>query len=216
MSGSYEHHGPLSGADDWDERYNVEGGETLWSGAPNGALVAEVSKLAPGKALDLGCGEGADAIWLATREWRVTGIDISRVALDRAARAADEAGVAVDWVLADFVAQPPARGAYDLVTSHYPALLRADIERGIDAVVHGVAPGGTLLFVGHELSDPSVALEHGFDPDDYVQVDDVAARLGRDWLIEVHETRVRSSAPSGPSPHHADRILRARRTPGDR
>lgn len=216
MSGSHHHHGPLSSADDWDVRYGGAGGERIWSGAPNVPLVAETSGLVPGRALDLGCGEGADAIWLAGRGWQVTGIDISRVALDRAAQTADEAGVAVDWILADFVAQPPARDAYDLVTSHYPALLRTDIDRAVDAVIRGVAPGGTLLFVGHEVSDPSVPREHGFEPDDYVQPDDVAARLDADWSIEVNETRERAPSPSRRPPHRADRILRARRRSASR
>ncbi|MDX6349032.1 MAG: hypothetical protein QOF84_3822, partial [Streptomyces sp.] len=81
----------------WDDRYAQN--QRMWSGAPNAALVREVSDLAPGTALDLGCGEGGDAIWLARRGWRVTATDISGIALDRAAGHAAAAGVAdrIDW-----------------------------------------------------------------------------------------------------------------------
>src|SRR3954471_21898208 len=86
---------PVTAAE-WDERYT--GSPQIWSGNPNGALVAEVAALAPGRALDVGCGEGADAVWLATRGWRVTALDVSEVALDRAAQHARAAGVAVAWL----------------------------------------------------------------------------------------------------------------------
>lgn len=210
MSG-HEQHRPLTGADDWDERYRGESDENMWSGEPNGALVAEVSSLRPGKAVDLGCGEGADAIWLATRGWEVTGVDISKVALERARKAADAAGVEVEWISGDFVGHPPSTGAYDLVTTHYPALLRANADEAVEAVLAGVAPGGTLLFVTHLITDPEAVRSHGFEPDDYVDIHDVVRRLGDGWTVEVHETRSRESGFSEQSPHADDVVLRARR-----
>ena len=106
-----------SSADDaeWDARYGVA--ERVWSGEPNGALVAEVDELEPGRALDVGCGEGADAVWLARRVWRVTALDVSRVALDRAERHASAAGVEVRWVLAGLVEAGLLAASFDLVSA---------------------------------------------------------------------------------------------------
>lgn len=141
----------------------------------------------------------------------MTGIDISRVALERAARAAKTADIAVEWVHADFLAEPPSVAAFDLVTTHYPAILKSDIDSGIEAILRGVAPGGTLLLVGHEVTDTELARSHGFDPNDYVQPVDVAARLGSDWTVRVNETRERVSGAPEQSPHSKDVVLRATR-----
>src|SRR6476620_1485790 len=108
---------------EWDARYTDR--EQLWSGRPNGTLVAEVAGLTPGKVLDVGCGEGADAVWLAGRGWTVTALDVSRVALDRAALHASDAGADVTWVHAGLVEAGLDAGAFDLVSAQYPALLRS-------------------------------------------------------------------------------------------
>ena len=97
-------------AEHWDARYRDHGG-SMWSGRPNGRLVAEVVDLPPGRALDVGCGEGADAIWLAQHGWSVTAIDISSVAVDRARQVAADHGVIVEWISGDaFALDLPARG----------------------------------------------------------------------------------------------------------
>ncbi|MFC8128343.1 class I SAM-dependent methyltransferase [Streptomyces sp. NPDC057302] len=133
----------------WDERYQQSG--RLWSGEPNAALVRETEGLTPGSALDLGCGEGGDAIWLARQGWRVTATDISRVALGRAAEHAAQEGVAdrVDWQQHDLGESAPA-GSYDLVSAQFLHSMhdmpREEILRSAAAAV---APGGTLLIVGH-------------------------------------------------------------------
>lgn len=196
-----------SRADSWDARY---GDDQLWSGHPNEQLVVEVSNLGPGTALDVGCGEGADAIWLAERGWHVTAIDVSAKALDRAARAAAAADVGVDW--RDVGLEEVTTSTYDLVSVFYPALLRGD-GSVIDTLLDRVAPGGVLLVVHHAHVDRERAREHGFDPDDYVGHDDlVAALTGRDdWTIEVDEERARTT-PEGPGAHHhTDLVLRVRR-----
>jgi 2-polyprenyl-3-methyl-5-hydroxy-6-metoxy-1,4-benzoquinol methylase len=87
--------GSAGQAAEWDARYSERDG-ARWSGRPNGRLLAEVASLTPGRALDVGCGEGADAIWLARRGWTVTAIDISEVAVTRAREAAERAGAAVE------------------------------------------------------------------------------------------------------------------------
>jgi 2-polyprenyl-3-methyl-5-hydroxy-6-metoxy-1,4-benzoquinol methylase len=140
----------------WDERYS---GDRIWSGKPNPQLVAEVADLAPGTALDLGCGEGGDVIWLAQQGWTVTGADFSQTGLDRAAEHAAEAGVGerTSWWQVDarrFAEQHAAAGSptFDLVTSHFlhPGASMVDVVRDLTAAV---APGGHLLVVGHAPSE---------------------------------------------------------------
>jgi SAM-dependent methyltransferase len=192
---------------EWDDRY---GDEPMWSGRPNEALVREVRGLEPGTALDVGCGEGADAIWLAARGWTVTGLDVSARALERAARAATEAGVEVEWQhlgLEDL----PAGAAYDLVSVFYPALLRGD-GSVVRTLLGAVAPGGTLLAVHHAFVDRERAMEHGFDPDDYVgHADLVAAIPGEGWTVELVADVGRAPVEGPGAHHHTDQVLRVRR-----
>src|SRR5690242_3987552 len=112
--------------DEWDRRY--AGTELLWTARPNRFLVAEVDGLAPGRALDLACGEGRNAVWLADRGWRATGVDFSRVALEKAQRLAEAHGLVVEWVEADLVGYVPEPGAFDLVILFY--LQVSEHERG--------------------------------------------------------------------------------------
>ena len=131
----------------WEARYRST--PAVWSGRVNASLAEIASALPPGTALDAGAGEGGDAVWLAEHGWDVTAVDGSRTALDRGAAAAAERGVMVTWVEADLRAWvPPTR--YDLVTSHY---LHAEGARGWGWLADAVAPGGTLLVVGHHPSD---------------------------------------------------------------
>ncbi|MFJ7997744.1 SAM-dependent methyltransferase [Streptomyces sp. NPDC096310] len=134
----------------WDSRYEIS--ERIWSGNPNAVLVRETTGLTPGRALELGCGEGADAVWLAERGWDVTATDISRVALGRAARHATEAGVAdrIDWQWHDLTATFP-EGGFDLVSAQFLHAPTEDFprERILRSAAAAVAPGGTLLVVGH-------------------------------------------------------------------
>ncbi len=198
------------GPAEWDARYRE--GEHIWSGEPNHALVAETSGLPPGRALDVGCGEGADAVWLARRGWRVTGLDPSGVALDRARAAADRAGVQVAWVhagLAEASDVDLPDGAFDLVIAFYAALFR-DADP-VAALTRRVAPGGTLLVVHHAEVDRERAREHGIDPDDLLSPDDLPGALGAGWEVEVHERRERAITGGAGAHHHADLVVRARR-----
>src|SRR5919202_5846436 len=149
-------YGASMGPVDWDERY-ASHDEGLWSGRVNGALVAEVAGLPPGRALDVGCGEEADAIWLARAGWQATGVDISEVALERAAEGAHEAGVSVEGGCADITVSPPPPDAYDLVSVQYPALKRSPGDEAIRAILGAISPGGTVLVVGHTPVDPDSA-----------------------------------------------------------
>jgi SAM-dependent methyltransferase len=203
--------GVANGVAEWDERYASTA--QVWSGRPNAALVTEVSGLHPGRALDVGCGEGADAVWLAGQGWKVTALDVSQVALERAARRAREAAAQVEWVHAGLVDAlfPPA--AFELVSAQYPALLRSadhDAERSLLAAV---APGGLLLMVHHADVDVEAAKSHGFDPADYVSPTDIAALLGDDWQVRIDERRPREAPAGAGSQHTHDVVLRARRLP---
>jgi SAM-dependent methyltransferase len=197
-------------AADWDARYGAA--ERVWSGAPNGALVAEVAELDPGRALDVGCGEGADAVWLARRGWQVTALDVSRVALDRAEHHALDAGVRVAWVHAGLVEAGLPVGGFDLVSAHYPVLRKTPGAVAERTLVDLVAPGGTLLVVHHAVDhDPDHVHEDGFDPAVYALPADVAALLDTGWHIDVDERRPRS-VDGGAGAHHVqDLVLRARR-----
>jgi SAM-dependent methyltransferase len=193
----------------WDQRYTRV--ERVWSGEPNGALVTETTGLPPGTALDVGCGEGADAVWLARHGWDVTALDVSGVALERAARHAERAQVLVRWVHAGLVEAALPAGTFDLVSAQYPALLRTVNHDAEAALLAAVTPGGTLLVVHHEVIDAEQARAHGIDPDDYVSPADVAALLGDSWRIEINETRPRHVTGGAGSHHTHDVVLRARR-----
>ena len=199
-------------AEGWDARYRAA--ERVWSGEPNGALVAEATALAPGRALDVGCGEGADAVWLARRGWAVTALDVSRVALDRARRHAEEADVQVTWVHAGLVEAELPTGSFDLVSAQYAVLLRTPGAVAERVLADLVAPGGTLLVVHHDLGpDHAHAHAHagGFDPALYALPADVAAVLGDGWRVEVDESRPRRITGGGGAHHVADLVLRASR-----
>ncbi|MBW3547602.1 MAG: methyltransferase domain-containing protein [Actinobacteria bacterium] len=203
--------GAATQASEWDTRYR-ERDEAMWSGRPNGRLVSEVADLPPGRALDVGCGEGADAIWLARRGWKVTAIDISEVAVSRAREAGGRAGAAVEWVCGDAVQTPFPAGAFDVLSMQYPALPKAAGDDAVRGLLDTVRPGGLLLAVYHDLDDEH--REHmkseGFDPADYVGADDLARLLGDDFTVELHVVEPRIDPPPD-TPHVADIVLRARR-----
>ena len=137
----------------WEERY--AGAGQVWSGNPNAQLVAEASKLTPGTALDVGCGEGGDVIWLAQQGWQVTGADFSTNGLARAARHAEEAGVAerTDWWQVDARTFDADSRTWDLVTTHFLHPQEGEMEDIVRRLATAVAPGGHLLVVAHAPSE---------------------------------------------------------------
>jgi SAM-dependent methyltransferase len=198
-------------ADEWDARYS-EGDGAMWSGRPNGRLVAEVAGLTPGRALDVGCGEGADAIWLARNGWTVTAIDISDVAIVRARQAAESVSAAVEWVSGDALQTAFPACSFDLVSMQYPALPKAAGGAAMRALLDTVCTGALLLAVYHDLNDEH--REHmkarGVDPADYVGADDLRQLLDGDFTVELHVIEPRIDPPPD-TPHIADVVLRARR-----
>src|SRR4051794_35493220 len=200
---------PTAGVD-WDARYAAA--EQVWSGHPNGALVAEADTLAPGTAVDVGCGEGADAIWLARNGWQVTAIDVSSTALARASRHVAEAAVTVRLLPVELLDFALESEPFDLVNVQYPALLHEQ-GRSLAALLGLVAPGGTLLFVHHSVAHSGEALRAGFDPADYVLPHDAYAALGAGWTVEVNEERPRHVTGGAGAAHKVDVVLRAHRAP---
>ena len=208
--------GPSASAADWDHRYS---GDRMWSGNPNGTLVRELTGRPPARSLDVGAGEGGDAIWLAEQGWTVTANDISQRALDRLAAEAHRRGLHLETRRGDANA-PRAFGTatFDLVSAFYASIPRTPDHRAVHNLLDAVAPGGTLLVVSHDLEPMRTPIDtttqsRPFDPDAYVRVDDVAAALAEapDWEIEVYETRPRPPGSATAAHHVDDVVLRAHR-----
>jgi SAM-dependent methyltransferase len=197
----------------WDDRYRSQ--TALWSGAPNPQLVNEVVDLAPGLALDVGAGEGADAIWLADRGWQVTAVDISAVALERAAshvRSRADLADRIHWLRQDVLNWEPPSDHFDLVTAQYlhlpPEPRRALFER----LACSVAPGGTLLLVGHHPSDMETAMPRPQMPELFFTGDDVAGQLDpTQWDIVTNAAPGRTAKHDGHPVAIRDAVLRATR-----
>jgi SAM-dependent methyltransferase len=201
----------------WDERYREHGEhQAVWSGQPNAQLVAEAAHFAPGSALDVGAGEGADAVWLARHGWRVTAVDISSVALARAAAAVDndpETAARISWLHLDLTATQPPAGPFDLVSAQYlhlPAPQRDGLYRRLAA---SVAAGGTLLIVGHHPSDLETSVRRPSAPGLLFTAEQVAAELDpRDWEIIACTSRPRAATDADGAPVTVhDSVLRAQR-----
>jgi thioredoxin reductase/SAM-dependent methyltransferase len=198
----------------WEQRY--ESVERVWSGNPNPQLVAAAADLPVGTALDVGSGEGADAIWLASRGWKVTGVDVSQAALDRAARHADAAGVDVTWRQADVMAWDPAPAQFDLVTAQYvhlPRHARDALHRRLAAAVR---PGGTLLIVGHHPADLETTIRRPRLPHLMYRAEEIAI------VLDPSEWDIVTSAPQRPATDHdgqqimiTDAVVRAVRRVAD-
>ncbi len=206
---------PSANEADWDRRYGVE---PMWSGNPNGSLVNEVEGMPPGRALDVGAGEGGDAVWLAEHGWRVTANDISQRALERVTAEAGRRGLSVECLRADAnAANAYEWAAYDLVSAQYASIPRTPDDRGVHNVLDAVAPGGTLLVVSHDLEPMRTPIDtrqhsRAFDPDAYVRVEDFVAAIAgsKNWQVEVDDKRPRPTGAA--STHHVDDVvLRARR-----
>jgi SAM-dependent methyltransferase len=186
----------------WDDRYGSVA--QVWSGAPNPHLVTVAGALDPGDALDVGTGEGADAIWLAGAGWRVTGVDISAVALERAARAAGSVGERITWEVVDVLTWEPEAAAYDLVSAQFMHLPLPALTSLHERLTAAVRPGGTLLVVQHDLDDvPSHARR-----DMFVTADELLATLApADWSSIDIAARERTATHGGEPVTRRDLVL---------
>jgi SAM-dependent methyltransferase len=199
----------------WEERYRSHA--AVWSGRPNLQLVAETTELTPGAALDVGSGEGADAIWLASRGWQVTAVDFSTTALQRGAAHADALGADVAgrirWVHADLTTWAPTEGTFDLVSAQFMHLPAVPRQALFARLATAVAPGGNLLIVGHHPADLQTTMPRPPIPDLYFTAEQVADSLDPDrWDIVVADARPRpASDPDGQEITIHDAVLRARK-----
>jgi ubiquinone/menaquinone biosynthesis C-methylase UbiE len=189
----------------WDERYRTE--ELVWKAEPNRFLVAEVGSLRPGRALDLACGEGRNALWLAERGWEVVGVDFSAVGLDKARSLAASRGLRVELVEADLREWDPPEASFDLVVLMYLHLPAADRRQVLAAASRALAPGGTLLVVGHDSTNLTDGVGGPQDASVLYTPDEIAAELSGVKLERAE--RVRRRLEDGREA--IDALVRARR-----
>jgi SAM-dependent methyltransferase len=195
--------------DDWNARYAQK--ELVWSAEPNRLFAAEVGGLEPGRALDLACGEGRNAAWLAEWGWRVTAVDFSDVALGKAEQLAASRGVEVEWVLADVLDWDPEPRGFDLVAVLYLQLPRPELLRVVRAAAEAVAPGGTLFVLGHDTTN--LTRGHGGPQDASVlyTAEDVVPAIG-DLVVERAEAVDRVVPLDGGEAVAIDTLVRAHRS----
>ena len=199
--------------EEWDERY--AGQELVWSAEPNRFVEEECRAMTPGRALDLAAGEGRNAIWLAGRGWSVTAVDFSSVALDKGRRLAERQGDAVaagvTWVCADVRTWQPDPGRFDLVVIAYLQVPAPDRRQVMGHAVEALAPGGTLLVVGHDRANLERGVGGPQDPAVLYRPEDIVADLAAagDLVVERSAT-VERPTPSGAA---LDALVRVRRNP---
>lgn len=194
--------------EDWNRKHGEAG--RLFGVEPNRFLVAEVERLIPGRALDLACGAGRNAVWLAEQGWTVTGADFSDVALAEAARLAGERGVDVEWVDADLRAWEPPAATFDLVVVLYLQVPEAERRVVLARAAAAVAPGGTLLVVGHDLENLNGGYGGPKDPLVLLTPEAVAGELPG-LVVERAERVVRPVETDEGEAQAIDTLVRARR-----
>lgn len=193
-------------ATDWDRRYSAT--ELVWTATPNRFVVAELSGLPAGRALDLAAGEGRNAVWLAEQGWQVTAVDFSTVALAKGRQLAQARGVTVDWVAADLRDYQPAHAAFDLVLVAYLQLRGADLAGVLHRAAGALAPGGTLLVVAHDVANLTDGIGGPQDPAVLCTPDSVAGELS--GLAVARAERVRRPVQTDAGPRDAiDTLVRA-------
>jgi 2-polyprenyl-3-methyl-5-hydroxy-6-metoxy-1,4-benzoquinol methylase len=213
MTMQHDHHGDIEFTQDyWDNRYLTA--DRLWSGRPNVQLVAQAADLQPGDALDVGCGEGADAIWLAGQGWHVSAVDVSAVALDRAARHAaaqgGELAARITWQQADLLSWDPGTAQFDLVSAQFMYLPHPAFEEMCARLAAAVRPGGTLLMVGHHRDE--VRARGAAVADMAWSAEQLAAALDGSFEIVVAAAIERPATDADGQPiAMRDTVLRARR-----
>jgi len=192
----------------WDLRYG--GRELIWTAEPNRFLAAAAADLQPGRALDLACGEGRNAVWLAERGWQVTGVDFSQVGIDKGEVLARERGVSVRWVCADLVEHVPPPAAFDLVAILYLHLAPATTSMVLRRAAAAVASGGTLLVVGHDPTNIDEGHGGPQNPAILMGPDEIADALSE--LVIERAERVRRAVASAQEDVYAiDALVRALR-----
>jgi SAM-dependent methyltransferase len=190
----------------WDRKYAET--ELLWSAGPNRFLVAEVDGLPPGRALDLACGEGRNAVWLAERGWKVVGVDFSEVAISKARARVERDGVEVELVAADLLEYQPDPSAYGLVVVLYLHLPPDERRLVLERASSAMAPGGTLFLVGHHSANIAEGVGGPSEPSILYTPEEIAAELPG-LEIEKADRVLRDVA--GEDRPAIDALVRARR-----
>jgi 2-polyprenyl-3-methyl-5-hydroxy-6-metoxy-1,4-benzoquinol methylase len=188
----------------WNERYRTP--RLVWTAEPNRFLRELGDELAPGRALDLACGEGRNALWLAERGWTVTGVDFAGVGFEKARRHADERGVSIDWIEADLRTWQPPIEAFDLVALLYLHLPASEMDSVLRAAAAAVAPDGTLFLVGHDRTNIEEGTGGPQNPAVLYTPEEVAASL--ESLTVDRAERVTRDVAAGTA---IDALVRARR-----
>jgi len=199
---------------DWDQRYAQAG--FVWTPEPNRWVVDELASLSPGRALDLGAGEGRNAIWLAARGWTVTAVDFSQVGLDKgrhhAAAHAPAAAERITWVEADVLTYRPAVAGFELVLLAYLHLVAPDRRHVLRQAAGALAPGGVLLVIGHDLTNLTDGVGGPQDPAVLFTPEMVVADIAPGDLVVERAARVhRPVAVEGGQRLAVDALIRARR-----
>jgi SAM-dependent methyltransferase len=192
--------------EDWDRRYAAV--ENLWAARPNRFLVAEVGDLEPGRALDLACGEGQNAIWLASLGWEVTGVDYSEVAIAKARARAERDGVQVGFVCADLVEYESAVAQFELVIVLFLHIPTSERRGALARAAAALAPGGTFVFIGHDRANLTDGVGGPSDPELLCTADEIASELPG-LVIEKATTILRDV--DGEERDAIDTLVRARR-----
>jgi len=191
----------------WDRKYAEA--LRLWSAEPNRFLVAEVTDIEPGRALDLACGEGQNSRWLAELGWRVTGVDFSEVAIAKARDRAAREQLDVEFVCTDLLEYEPERDAFDLVVVFYLQIPAIERRRVLGRAISALGFGGTFLLVGHDQTNLADGVGGPRDPDLLYTPDDIVAELPG---LEIEKTeRVLRDIADADRPA-IDALVRARKT----
>jgi 2-polyprenyl-3-methyl-5-hydroxy-6-metoxy-1,4-benzoquinol methylase len=194
----------------WDRRYADS--EFVWTVHPNRFLVEEAASLPPGRALDLACGEGRNAVWLSQRGWEVIGVDFSQAGLEKAQRHAAERGVHPEWIAADLLDYRPQPHAFDLVLIFYLQLPADQRGQVVHAAADGVAPAGTLLVVAHDRANLQDGHGGPQDPTVLYTAEDIIGDLAGSGLRVQRADRVRRPVQTPDGERVAlDALLRATR-----
>ncbi len=197
-------------AQHWNERYATA--EYVWKDDPNIFLVEEIDGLTPGRALDLACGEGRNAVWLAEHGWTPTGVDFSDVGLEKGRRMAAERGVDVEWICADATTwQSPDEG-YDLAIVFYLQLPDDQRRQAITRAGRALAPAGTLLVVAHDRLNLTDGVGGPSDPSVLYSPADVLADLAAAGIqVTVERAETVERVVSDAARPALDCLVRARR-----
>lgn len=194
----------LVNREQWDIRYRDK--ELVWSAGPNQFVVSEIDSMAPGRALDVACGEGRNAIWLREKGWQVSATDFSPIAIEKAQARGLELGLDIDFQVAD--ATKELKGSYDLILFAYLHLPQEQLAKALQLAQEALAVGSSILIIGHDLRNIEEGVGGPQDPDILQSPEGLKALL-TELDIKRAETVVRLVEKNGETHKALDVIVRA-------